>query len=47
MNRIVEGCGITLRNSMHDDRKERLEAGKDNPDFYTDFAKMVLGSMDK
>jgi len=47
MNRIVEGCGITPRNSMHDDRKERLEAGKDNTGFYTDFAKLVLGSTDK
>ena len=47
MNRIVEGCGITPSNSMDDGRKERLEAGKGNPDFYTDFAKMVLGSTDK
>ena len=44
MNRIVEVCGITPSNSMDDGRKERLEAGKDNTDFYTDFAKMVLGS---
>ena len=47
MNRIVEGCGMTPSNGMDDGRKERLEAGKDNPDFYTDFAKMVLGSTDK
>jgi len=47
MNRIVEGCGITPSNSMDDGRKERLEVGKDNPDFHTDFAKMVLGSTDK
>ena len=44
MNRIVEGCGITPSDDMDAGRQDRLEAGKDNPAFYTDFAKMVLTS---
>lgn len=42
MNRIVEGCGITPSDTMDAGRKDRLSAGKDNPSFYTDFARMVL-----
>ena len=44
MNRIVEGCGITPSAEMDEGRKERLQASRDNPAFYTDFANMVLAS---
>jgi uncharacterized peroxidase-related enzyme len=42
MNRIVEGCGITPSDTMNEDRQQRLVEGRDNPAFYTHFARMVL-----
>jgi len=42
MNRIVEGCGITPSEHMDAGRQDRLTEGRNNPNFYTDFARMVL-----
>lgn len=43
MNRMVDGTGITPKMETPEARRKRFEAKKDNPNFYKDFGKMVLG----
>lgn len=42
MNRIVEGCGITPKEMFREQSRERMRVGRDNPNTYADFAKLVL-----